>query len=183
VVSSVLSGDSDSYELLVNKYSGLVYSLANKSFSSKDEVEDFAQDVFLSAYESLSGFRGEAQFSTWLYQIAKNRLAKHWNKKVRIKEDPWKESILEHADQEKASIGEFLEKEEIQDTLRRLIQRLPKMYQLPIILHYFENRPLQEISQNLNIKINTIKSHISRGKDLIRKWWPQDFQIRRGLDI
>ncbi len=55
-----------------------------------------------------------------------------------------------------------------------MIAKLPKSYQLPIILHYFENKPLKEISNELNIKLNTIKSHISRGKELIRKWWKHE---------
>ena len=149
----------------------MVFSQALKAFDTKDEAEDFTQEVFLKAYESLSTFRGEAQFSTWIYQIARNEISKHF-KKRKLPLETLEES---HAIKSKTDLSSgFLEqiaKEEDGNLLRSLISRLPAVYRKPIILHYFENMSLKEISDDMDIKLNTIKSHISRGKDLIRKWW------------
>nr|WP_267899527.1 sigma-70 family RNA polymerase sigma factor [Leptospira biflexa] len=161
--------------MLMKRYQGMVHSQARKAFLSEEEAEDFTQDVFIKAYESLSLFRGEAQFSTWLFQIAKFRLTKVNKKKSHIFTD-WSEDVATVADKSKPSVVDILDKEETHLTLHSLIAKLPKSYQLPIRLHYFENKPLKEIANDLNIKLGTIKSHISRGKDLLRKWWSHEIE-------
>lgn len=159
----------------MKRYQGMVYSQARKAFLSEEEAEDFTQEVFIKTYESLSSFRGEAQFSTWLFQIAKFRLTKVNKKKTHLFAD-WTDDVTTLADNSKPSAAEVLDKEETHHILHSLIAKLPKSYQLPILLHYFENKPLKEISNDLNIKLNTIKSHISRGKDLLRKWWSHEIE-------
>ncbi|MGV3666707.1 MAG: RNA polymerase sigma factor [Leptospira bouyouniensis] len=159
----------------MKRYQGMVYSQARKAFLSEEEAEDFTQEVFIKAYESLSLFRGEAQFSTWLFQIAKFRLTKVNKKKTHLITD-WTDDVTTLADNSKPSLVDVLDKEETHDILHSLIAKLPKSYQLPILLHYFENKPLKEISNDLNIKLNTIKSHISRGKELLRKWWSHEIE-------
>ncbi|WP_280525996.1 RNA polymerase sigma factor [Leptospira jelokensis] len=163
------------FEVLMKRYEGMVYSQARKAFLTKEEAEDFTQDVFLKAYESLSQFRGEAQFSTWLFQIAKFHITKVNKKKSHIQAD-WTEDVATVPDNSKPSTVEVLDKEETHHILHSLIAKLPKSYQLPIRLHYFENKPLKEIANDLNIKLGTIKSHISRGKELLRKWWSHEIE-------
>ncbi|GBF51553.1 putative RNA polymerase sigma factor SigW [Leptospira ryugenii] len=173
-MQAVLKGDLSSFEELMKRYEGMVLSQARRAFSSSDEAEDFAQEVFLKAYESLSTFRGEAQFSTWLYQIARNLIIKSSKKKSPIMETLVETQVASH----KADIGDEILRGMREESDKRLLQmllsRLPLVYRKPIILHYFENRPLKEISADLNVKINTLKSHISRGKELLRKWWQHE---------
>lgn len=69
------------FEVLMKRYQGMVYSQAKKAFFTDEEAEDFTQEVFLQTYESLSKFRGESQFSTWLFQIARFRLTKVYKRK------------------------------------------------------------------------------------------------------
>ncbi|TGN17160.1 RNA polymerase sigma factor [Leptospira idonii] len=157
----------------MKRYQAMVLSQANKAFSSSEEAEDFTQEVFLKAYESLSTFRGEAQFSTWLFQIARNQISKHFKKK-KLSTQTWDDSLPTQVPNVTPSFADQLAHEEEGHLLRHLISKLPIAYQKPILLHYFENRSLKEISEDMNIKINTIKSHISRGKDLIRKWWKHE---------
>nr|WP_265390694.1 sigma-70 family RNA polymerase sigma factor [Leptospira kanakyensis] len=163
------------FEVLMKRYQGMVFSQAKKAFLTDEEAEDFTQEVFLKTYESLSQFRGESQFSTWLFQIARFRLTKVFKKK-KLPITDWKEDISSVADHSKPSVVDILDKEETSHNLRSLIAKLPKSYQMPILLHYFENKPLKEIASDLNIKLGTIKSHISRGKDLIRKWWSHEIE-------
>lgn len=157
----------------MKRYQGMVFSQASKAFVTVDEAEDFTQEIFLKAYESLSTFRGEAQFSTWLYQIARNEISRIYKKKKPLTES-LDESHITSVSLKAAGVFDHLAKEEEGNLLRSLISRLPLVYRKPIILHFFENRSLKEISEDLDIKINTLKSHISRGKDLIRKCWKHE---------
>ncbi|MDF3818478.1 sigma-70 family RNA polymerase sigma factor [Leptospira sp. 96542] len=157
----------------MNRYQAMVYSQAKKAFLTQEEAEDFTQEVFLQAFESLSQFRGEAQFSTWIFQIARFKLSKQFKKK-KVVTEPWLDEIYAIPETKQESIVETIHKEDRHRSLRDLITKLPKSYQLPIILHFFENKPLKEISSELNIKLNTIKSNIARGKELLRKWWAHE---------
>lgn len=79
-IQKVLHGDFNSFELLMNRYQGLVYSQAIKAFRNETEAEDFTQDIFLKAFESLSTFQGKSQFSTWLFVIARNEIIRKYRK-------------------------------------------------------------------------------------------------------
>ena len=62
----------------MDKYQGMVFSQAIKFTGNQEEAEDLTQEIFLKAFEALSTFKGESQFSTWIFSIARNQiLMKH----------------------------------------------------------------------------------------------------------
>ena len=65
-------GDQEAFAQLVERYTGLVYSLAMQRVGNHHDAEDVAQTVFLKAWKALPGFRGDAAFSTWLYRMTAN---------------------------------------------------------------------------------------------------------------
>jgi RNA polymerase sigma-70 factor (ECF subfamily) len=154
----------------------MISSLSSRFIQDPDEREDFLQEVFINAYQSLSQFRGESEFSTWLYQIARNQLAKRSKAESSISVDDhtvfdrldlsalekWK-NIRRNVSQESHVI-----KEEISEKVRSLVSSLPIQYKNPIVLYYFENLSYKEIAEMLNLKMNTLKSYIFRGKELLR---------------
>ncbi|AVV50317.1 MULTISPECIES: RNA polymerase sigma factor [Leptospira] len=173
-IQKVLHGDFDSFETLMNRYQGLIYSQAIKAFRNETEAEDFTQDIFLKAFESLSTFQGRSQFSTWLFVIARNEIIRRYRR-----EHPEISGLdtLLLAENEKEKKNEIsseqetkLLKQEISEKIRSLVESLPELYRKPIILHYFENMSYKEISKKLNLKMNTLKSYIFRGKEIMRDW-------------
>ncbi|MFA4794950.1 RNA polymerase sigma factor [Leptospira kirschneri] len=173
-IQKVLHGDFNSFELLMNRYQGLVYSQAIKAFRNETEAEDFTQDIFLKAFESLSTFQGKSQFSTWLFVIARNEIIRKYRKEhpeisgldalILAENEKEKQSEI-YSEQE----SKFL-KEENSEKIRNLVARLPELYRKPITLHYFENMSYKEISKKLNLKMNTLKSYIFRGKEIMKDW-------------
>lgn len=173
-IQKVLHGDFNSFEQLMNRYQGLVYSQAIKAFRNETEAEDFTQDIFLKAFESLSTFQGRSQFSTWLFTIARNEIIRKYRK-----EHPEISGldVLILAENEKEKKKEIfseqenkLLKQESSEKIRNLVENLPDVYRKPIALHYFENMSYKEISKKLNLKMNTLKSYIFRGKEIMRDW-------------
>ena len=71
-IKRVLAGDRNAYAVLVDRYKDMVFSLALKLMHNREEAEEIAQDAFVKAYRSLSGFKGNSRFSTWLYRIVYN---------------------------------------------------------------------------------------------------------------
>ena len=72
IIQQILSGNINTFEMLVRKYQQMVFRTAMGFVHSKEDAEDISQDVFLKAYSSLQQFKGEAEFSTWLYRITIN---------------------------------------------------------------------------------------------------------------
>ncbi|AXX14349.1 MULTISPECIES: RNA polymerase sigma factor [Leptospira] len=173
-IQKVLHGDFNSFEILMNRYQGLIYSQAIKAFRNETEAEDFTQDIFLKAFESLSTFQGRSQFSTWLFVIARNEIIRRYRR-----EHPdisgldtllLTESEVEKKNETSSEQETKLLKQEISEKIRSLVESLPELYRKPIMLHYFENMSYKEISQKLNLKMNTLKSYIFRGKEIMRDW-------------
>ncbi|TGK28182.1 RNA polymerase sigma factor [Leptospira gomenensis] len=173
-IQKVLHGDFDSFEQLMNRYQGLVYSQAIKAFRNETEAEDFTQDIFLKAFESLSTFQGRSQFSTWLFTIARNEIIRRYRKEH--PEISGLDALLlaEIEKEKKSEVSSEQEnkllKQESSEKIRDLVQNLPELYRKPIALHYFENMSYKEISKKLNLKMNTLKSYIFRGKEIMRDW-------------
>jgi len=76
LVRRAKAGDLDAFEALTTRYEQRVYSLAMRMLRQEQDAEDVTQQTFLSALESLQGFRGEASFSTWLLRIASHAALK-----------------------------------------------------------------------------------------------------------
>lgn len=177
IIQSILQGNYSNFEFLVDKYTNLIYSQAIKYTQNQDEAEDITQDVLLIVFESLSTFRGESQFSTWLYTITKNELIKRYKKKKNFhiethenltqieKLKRWSENISPEVQ---------LLKEEMVHTIQNLVAKLPHSYKKPLTLYYFEGLSYREIADKMNLKINTLKSNIYRGKEIIKKWIQND---------
>src|SRR3990172_8441973 len=71
-VKRVQRGDADSFEVLVRRHQKATFSLVYRLLGDYEEAAEVAQEVFLSAFKSIHQFRGDANFSTWLYRIAFN---------------------------------------------------------------------------------------------------------------
>ncbi|XDD50422.1 RNA polymerase sigma factor [Leptospira sp. WS92.C1] len=173
-IQKVLHGDFNSFELLMNRYQGLIYSQAIKAFRNKTEAEDFTQDIFLKAFESLSTFQGRSQFSTWLFTIARNEIIRRYRKEHPEVSGLEALILAENTKEKKNEISSEQEnkilKQEGSEKIRNLVESLPELYRKPITLHYFENMSYKEISKKLNLKMNTLKSYIFRGKEIMRDW-------------
>lgn len=166
----------------MEKHENLVASIGIKFSTDQDELEDFIQEVFIQSYQSLSQFRGESQFSTWLYQIARNHAVKFFKNQnsIQINDhntfDQLKLSSEVRERTESSSQETQLFKDEIQNTIRNLVSKLPSQYKKPIVMFYFDNKSYKEISEKLNLKINTLKSTIFRGKEILKGMLKQDVE-------
>lgn len=157
----------------MDKYQGMVYSEALKFTKNPDEAEDITQEIFLKAFESLSIFKGHSKFPTWLYKIGKNIALSKARKEKNTPIDSHQEfNPNQYQDNRWSQVTLEIEnlENEMKQKVRSLIARLPSIYKKPLVLYYFENMSYKEISEHLDIKINTLKSYILRGKDLMKSW-------------
>ncbi|MFA7116794.1 MAG: RNA polymerase sigma factor [Bacteroidales bacterium] len=84
IIKLILDGDQDSYRILVDKYSNMIFMHIFKICANREDAQEITQDSFVKAYFSLKKFKGKSSFSTWLYRIAYNTTISTLRKKKRL---------------------------------------------------------------------------------------------------
>ncbi|MDN3642002.1 sigma-70 family RNA polymerase sigma factor [Lutimonas halocynthiae] len=163
-IDKVLSGDTNAFAYLINKYKDMTYTIAIKIVKSHEDAEEVAQDSFLKAYEKLNTFKGNAKFSTWLYTIVyRNSITKIRKKKVDTSDiDDY--VIDNHSEGDEFPQIEAMKNEEQQKYVREAIDKLPEKDALLITLFYMNDSSIEEIEQITGLTQSNIKVKLFRAR-------------------
>jgi RNA polymerase sigma-70 factor, ECF subfamily len=164
-VARVVGGDLEAFEGIVRRWQARLVGLAWRFCRDRAMAEDMAQEAFLKAYRSLRSFRGEAAFSTWLIAIALNTY-RTW---LRAEGPPLLTIDMAPVKAAGHSVLQGLQDEERTEALRRAVLKLPARYRDALIVYYFQDRDLSEASRILGIAEGTLKAHLHRGRELLRR--------------
>lgn len=160
------AGDNDAFARLVERNQTGVYNLALRMTRDPEEAVDLTQETFLRAWRSLSGFRAEAKFSTWLYRIAYNVCLNRRIVHPSIFADP------SAADAVPASEGEeppaIVLRQERREWVMAAMNRLTPAYRLVLDLYYWRDCTYEEIAAILDLPMGTVKTHLFRAKAALR---------------
>ena len=154
-------------EWLMNEYGENVVRLAFTYTKQKQLSEDIAQEVFIKCYENLDNFRNESSYKTWLYRITVNLCKdklRSWSFKNIILTEFFSKIMSPNKSPEMELVG--LEEKRL---VAEKILSLPLKYREVIILYYYEEMPYNQISDFLNLSIQTIKSRLHRARVLLKK--------------
>jgi RNA polymerase sigma-70 factor, ECF subfamily len=169
IIERAQQGDQAAFEELVEYYAHYVYNLAIRLLHDPYEAENLAQEAFLRVWRGLPGFRRQARFSTWLYQIVThlcyNRLPGLWRELAALDVE---EKVYLIPDQRPAVDAELLTKE-MQTALHRSIDELPESYRLLITLRYLQEMSYEEIAQVTGLPLGTVKTGIHRARRNLRE--------------
>jgi len=170
IIERVLGGDIEAYELLVTENQRQVYNLALRTTGSIEDAEDVTQEVFLKAFRSLAGFRGDSRFSVWLYRLTYNqsidqvrRNKRHNAAPLTMASPDGEESELEIPD-ERFSPQDEAERRELAAAIREKMDRLSPEYRRILLLREIEGLSYGEIGQVLDLEEGTVKSRIFRAR-------------------
>jgi len=161
-----LAGDSRAFEFLFDKYREKVYRIAFRFVRNRDDALDVTQEVFLKVCVSLSKFKTDSKFFTWLYRIAVNRaidFTRH--KKSRPLHDLDPEVLETHAELPVGrSTGrtpvEIAEERDLQSLVARAVSKLSEKHRSVFLLHASENLSYKEIAKVLECSIGTVMSRL-----------------------
>src|SRR2546425_311443 len=166
------AGDTAAYRRLVERYSEVAYGLALRMLGSPSDAEEVAQDGFLRAWRALPRFRGDSSFSTWLHRIVIRRAL---DRAATLSARRARETGLDSAATAEASAsgggratGEFSRR------LGRLLASLSDAQRAVVVLYYFEDRSVEEVSHTLGIPVGTVKTHLHRARGLLRAGWVEE---------
>ena len=165
LVRAARGGDADAFEALVRRYEKPVYALTLRMCGNPADAQEAAQEAFLSAWQSLPFFRGEASFSTWLYRLASNAsidLLRREKRQRAVSLDD--EELRLDLPDTRLTPHEEAERAELRETIQAGLNALPDDYRAVLILRELHQLSYQEISDTLDVDVGTVKSRISRGR-------------------
>ena len=164
LIAGALAGDGEAFGVLVERYERAVYNLCLRMLHNVEDAKDATQEAFFKAYRSLRTFKLGAKFSTWILTIAYNASCDRLSKR---KHDSGVE-LPERADP-RPGPAEETEREDEAGRLRRAIDSLPEKYRAVITLYHLQGLQYDEIALILGLPMGTVKTHLFRGKELLRK--------------
>jgi RNA polymerase sigma-70 factor (ECF subfamily) len=161
-------GEKEPFARLVDHYKNWVFGLMFRWVGKKEVAEEMAQEVFLKAYSRIGSFRGEAKFSTWLYQICFNRCRDYWRSREfhqaayepleQVEEKP---ALSPHAEQEVMSRQQ-------ERSVRRALESLPEIYREAVMLRYLHELSYEEMAEQLDLGVSSLKMRVLRGLNLLK---------------
>ena len=173
LVLRVQRGDKSAFDLLVIKYQHKIVQLVNRYIKDPSEAQDVAQEAFIKAYRALGNFRGDSAFYTWLYRIAintaKNYLVSRSRRSSDYQVDIQDAEALENAPQLQGmeTPERLLLNQEIIDTIKTAIDKLPEEMRTAIMLREFEGMSYEEIAVAMDCPVGTVRSRIFRAREAI----------------
>lgn len=165
MVQRARSGDLDAMRLLYDRHSARVYTLVRRLAGDDDLAADLAQDAWISAFEKLRGFRGDAAFGTWIHRIAVNTALTRLRKASRrrdLEQGFDGSSTLGNADATPAALAAD------RVTLQRALDLLPPGYRTVLWLHDVEGYTHEEVGERLGIASGTSKSQLAKARARLR---------------
>jgi len=177
------SGDSAAFDVLIGMYSAKLYKVAYALLGSRQDAEEVVQDTFLRAYRALHVFRGESSLETWLHRIVLNlaRNKYHWNHRrgdgLNISLTAGDDSDGDSGADNEQDVPDcrmepdlILEQNEIGTNIMKALNRLPDNLRETMLLRHVNDMPYEQIAEKLDCKVGTVKSRLSRGREMLRDY-------------
>jgi len=174
LVALATAGDLDSFNQLVARWERPIFALAYRTLGREEDARDIVQDAFLRAYRGLRGFKGEAKFSSWLYRITLN-LCRDWIRRERrapIVQVPEGTDAVDLADSQadpQESVEDLVARREMSNAVARAMAELPQDQRTAILLKEYHGLTFQEIADQLNCPLSTVKTRLYQGLSVLRR--------------
>ncbi len=166
ILESCRSGDRDAFRALYDLYKDRVYSIALYFFHGDPAVaSDVTQLVFLRLMTSIHQFRGDAEFSTWLYRLVVNVCldsARRRKSEAMISNRARMEAVAGPGSQE-----EDYARAQMANSVRAAVSALPPRFRIAVLLRYFEDLSYEQMAKALHCSMGTVASRLSRGHKML----------------
>ncbi len=172
--------DEAAFNELVKLYEARIFRLVFRMLGDRAEAEDLAQEVFVTVFKSIGGFRGDSKLSTWMYRVAtnhcKNRI-KYLGRRARGNKQEFDE-IADAHQIESASMttsakvarpDEVMQGHETESFIRQALAELPEDQRELVMLRDVENLTYEEIQALTGLPAGTVKSRLHRARLALAK--------------
>jgi len=181
------NGDKTALNEMVSTYWDRIFSRVFGLLRNREDAEEVTQDTFIRAQRGLESFRGDASFSTWLYQIATNlahnRYWFWWRRKrhasVSLDQsltDDDATSLHDVLPSPEPNPGQLQATQELVDEVAKAMSMINAAHREILTLRNVKNLSYEEIGQALGINVGTVKSRIARARESLRAAMGDDFK-------
>lgn len=178
LVQSALAGRESGFEELVRRYQRPIAAYVYRMVGDYDAALDLTQDVFIKVYASLSRYRSEFKFSTWIYKIAHNAAIDHLRRNAArdhavTRDDDRTETRIESR---RLTPEQESERNERRSEIEVVVQLLPPAYRELIVLRHSHDLSYDEIAEITGLPLGTVKNRLFRAREAMR-----DLLVQRGI--
>lgn len=177
LVQSVLSGDRERFELLVERYQTRLINYLYRMVRNLEEAHDLTQEVFIRVYQALDRYDSQYRFSTWLFRVAQNAAIDVIRKRriqlvpLTRRADEGGEAMvdLELPDGQPTAL-ETLQGRELDASIRAAIDTLPWEYRELILLRHYGELAYEEIAEVKGMPLGTVKNKLFRARQMLKQY-------------
>ncbi len=183
LIARLQTGDESAVHDLTERFAPRIFQLAMRHMKNREDAEEVTQDVLVKVCRKIGAFRGDSALSSWIYRITFNtamsrlrssRLARATEQeRERVLAVRWTDGEGPIPPSQPADWShmpdEALLRAELRQALTAAIVALPEIYRVPVLLRDIEGLTTEEASQRLNLKDQTLKSRLHRGRLMLRE--------------
>jgi len=178
LVLKILKKDKEALGELFCRYHKAFFNLSYRFLGDYRLAEDLTSEIFLRIYKYLRAFDKKAKFRPWAFKVAtnvcltykkQNSKIKIQKSKIKIKDDEdieYKEELIPDPE---VDLFEEVQKNEVSQRVQASLMKLPEKYRIALYLYFFEDLKYEEIAEDLNLPVNTVRTHIKRGKERMKE--------------
>lgn len=164
-------GDLEAFNDLVERYEKLVYHVAYRLSGNYDDANDVAQEAFIRVFNSIGTFRGDANFTTWLYRIVTNvylderkKAKSHMHSSLDDYIELEENSVSRQVEDGGPTPEQVVQDMERNQIMQQAIMELPEYQRAMIVLYHTQGKSYEEIAEIMNLAIGTVKSRLNRAR-------------------
>ncbi len=155
--------DLEAFGELVRRHQDFVFGAALRIVRNPVVAQDLAQDAFVRAYRALGSFEGRAQVRSWLYRIVTNLALNAVTRRREYPTDSIPERATDSGPERQAELAE------LRHRLNDVIEGLPENLRRPLVLREFGRLSYQEIADEMDLPLNTVRTRILRARRAMRE--------------
>lgn len=167
VIRACQQGDREAFHLLFEAYKDRVFSIARYSLGDEAAADDVTQQIFVKLITRIGQFRGDSEFTTWLYRLVINSCLDERRKRRRLLPVGEIDTMSSTANQGSPETG--YARREVTDSVRQAINGLKPKMRLPVLLKYIEGLSYEEIAEVLGCSKGTVASRLNRAHKALAK--------------
>ncbi len=164
VVTRILAGERDAYEVIVTRYRGRAYRAALGWVGNTADALDLSQDAFIKAYRAIGRYDSTRPFFTWFYVILRNTCFNFLRRRKRQRT-----VSLDHVPDSALATGDEGRRAELKRMVWHAIAELPEGIREVMILKYFEEMSYKEIAETVGCPIGTVMSRLYYGRRKLKQ--------------
>lgn len=168
-VAPARQGDMDAFRDLYEHTRPDLHNAIARLVDDEHDAHEIVQQTYVKAWQGLQELREDAAFAGWLRRIAMNLLRDHWRRTNRFHELPADDDPDTPPDPE-PDPSERLAAHQGLAGLDRAVQTLPEMFRLPVVLHYLDERSVEEVAGILDVPRGTVLSRLSRARARLKEY-------------